>query len=127
MLVLLHFAGGDHPRMRGEHLVDEVFSGEVWGSSPHARGAPVEKPLERVKRGIIPACAGSTILWPRCARALGDHPRMRGEHQLLRPLSVSSRGSSPHARGAPAILRIDERHVRIIPACAGSTCAIMDS
>ena len=30
-------------------------------------------------------------------------------------------GSSPHARGAPAVVGVDERDVGIIPACAGST------
>ena len=31
---------GDHPRIRGEHLVDPLPSGHDGGSSPHTRGAP---------------------------------------------------------------------------------------
>ena len=31
--------GRDHPRMRGEHLLDDTFYATLEGSSPHARGA----------------------------------------------------------------------------------------
>ena len=95
-------SGGDHPRMRGEHLetiallkklegIIPACAGStncsiaeltmVWGSSPHARGAQPR------------SCS-------RCA-ASRDHPRMRGEHGLADPYT----------------LRVDG----IIPACAGST------
>ena len=55
----------DHPRIRGEHLV-EVFSAEGGdGSSPHTRGAPgIRTPQERSAR-IIPAYAGSTAHYSR--------------------------------------------------------------
>ena len=51
---------GDHPRMRGEHVEGKNNDFVPTGSSPHARGArhPPARPHER--RGIIPACAGST-------------------------------------------------------------------
>jgi len=34
-------AGPDHPRIRGEHLVDPLPSGHDGGSSPHTRGAQI--------------------------------------------------------------------------------------
>ena len=122
---------GDHPRMRGEHVLV---------------GAP-----RPVQRGIIPACAGSTLRYRHCqawsqgssphARGalinhqittlcVEDHPRMRGEHmQTATSFSASlgiipacagstpgmreSRdgflGSSPHARGARCSQRMNPR------------------
>ena len=109
--------------MRGEHPRDLHAEGDA--------------------RGIIPACAGSTPYLhvdgpcrtgssPHARGALGlaiagvsaamDHPRMRGEHDVLQPgrsrplgiipacagstaleivAEIRDYGSSPHARGAP--------------------------
>ena len=134
----------DHPRMRGEHL--RLRAGvvhHVGGSSPHARGARDgrgvgllclrDHPRMRGEhwglvavpstlQGIIPACAGSTIIssWrvvampgssphargaPPGAQWGGtrsqDHPRMRGEHSSADDMERNPCG--------------------IIPACAGST------
>ena len=50
----------DHPRVRGEH---NPTAGRLpWkpGSSPRARGAPLEPVGGEPRAGIIPACAGST-------------------------------------------------------------------
>ena len=53
---------GDHPRVCGEHLFDGALVVPQAGSSPRVRGAldGVDGGDERV--GIIPACAGSTIV-----------------------------------------------------------------
>ena len=73
----------DHPRMRGEHSVAASSVLCAVGSSPHARGAPMDCACARLRIRIIPACAGST----RAARSRrlspSDHPRMRGEHLLI--------------------------------------------
>ena len=50
----------DHPRMCGEHLMSLPVAAAVTGSSPHVRGALVHGGRGDVRRGIIPACAGST-------------------------------------------------------------------
>ena len=67
--------------------------------------------------GIIPACAGST---PRKGEVLGgewDHPRLRGEHSVVSVIDLSFRGSSPPARGAPALplrqTRVRRDHPRL--------------
>ena len=93
--------GRDHPRMCREHPWLASSSTASMGSSPHVRGA-----LRRIvpyldSRGIIPACAGSTtlILLSTCKRR--DHPRMCGEHFLVREMDTKHSGSSPHVRGAP--------------------------
>ena len=112
---------GDHPRMRGEHLIMFCIFSSSQGSSPHARGAHKGIGQLVVCDGIIPACAGST--W--CAQArpniCWDHPRMRGEHPRVPRTPPRARGSSPHARGAQALAQGHPLTCGIIPACAGST------
>ena len=70
----------DHPRMRGEHCVGGRCMWAIKGSSPHARGAQHHQKAALGLYGIIPACAGSTILDLMVQETSGDHPRMRGEH-----------------------------------------------
>ena len=111
----------DHPRMRGEHEKMDTSIANQTGSSPHARGALSRAAPERARRGIIPACAGSTKARPRRWRCCRDHPRMRGEHSPAPRLCAGARGSSPHARGAPNVPINEGSSSGIIPACAGST------
>ena len=111
----------DHPRMCGEHKYGFTFGRVNKGSSPHVRGALVFLVPSSQKRGIIPACAGSTC-GVRCVMPdRRDHPRMCGEHvRSATSLSWPS-GSSPHVRGAPVRISHTGSGRGIIPACAGST------
>ena len=68
--------------MRGEHFQCDGHTHKRKGSSPHARGARVDKLDVRVFVGIIPACAGSTFNYILTLQSNGDHPRMRGEHVI---------------------------------------------
>ena len=90
----------DHPRMCGEHLTTPRQCGKSTGSSPHVRGAPQDYVSRYGHRGIIPACAGSTRLQRYQRGRCRDHPRMCGEHALLKNQSKPGVGSSPHVRGA---------------------------
>ena len=111
----------DHPRMRGEHLSKDRSRAVRNGSSPHARGTPLEERPACPPLRIIPACAGNTMpIRPR-RRSETDHPRMRGEHwsSIMSPTNRS--GSSPHARGTLLRELVEIRASRIIPACAGNT------
>ena len=112
---------GDHPRIRGEHVLTHLHPGEIEGSSPHTRGAPIADAGLQGRDGIIPAYAGSTCISRRRDVRKWDHPRIRGEHQKGDLVAVSGQGSSPHTRGAPAGGVDDLRLSRIIPAYAGST------
>ena len=118
--------GGSSPHARGAHTV-EVIDERLGGSSPHARGAPDLLAVNRGVDGIIPACAGSTKCYPPFCYAVRDHPRMRGEHLVARLPMLSTRGSSPHARGAPDQCITSCMPFGIIPACAGSTTAFSAS
>ena len=90
-----------HPRMRGEHLAEDCKALAKDGSSPHARGARGTPHRLRRRRGLIPACAGSTTSSPPTGAPPPAHPRMRGEHDLGATGFIERVGSSPHARGAP--------------------------
>ena len=91
----------DHPRMRGEHTL------------------PTDRMVEFQR--IIPACAGNTCFLAHFDSFLWDHPRMRGEHQSEDILPNKVKGSSPHARGTPAMIHVTDGQPGIIPACAGNT------
>ena len=107
--------------MRGEHFAPHSIALGSSGSSPHARGARAGRARQAKQEGIIPACAGSTRRARRQGPSAGDHPRMRGEHSPHPMGSRMSRGSSPHARGAPQKRHGQDKDHGIIPACAGST------
>ena len=111
----------DHPRMCGEHRSGFNALFFLTGSSPHVRGARKDSPLRRCHSGIIPACAGSTMLLRDMLLDDRDHPRMCGEHTLMGVLAAWWLGSSPHVRGAQNLHLGHEEGTGIIPACAGST------
>ncbi len=55
-------AGWAHPRMRGDHRRRASLSRTVRGSSPHARGPPTAIAMCHSWKGLIPACAGTTLI-----------------------------------------------------------------
>ena len=112
---------GDHPRMRGEHQSGWYPNTETAGSSPHARGTLSPVPHPQVPTGIIPACAGNTGIIQGLGVTGRDHPRMRGEHIIERPIRYGESGSSPHARGTHTAKFTVPPDYGIIPACAGNT------
>ena len=111
----------DHPRMCGEHLESLNLMSLIQGSSPHVRGAHMRNQRDWPIRGIIPACAGSTIETPLEWMTQRDHPRMCGEHYAISKNRRADTGSSPHVRGARRFRTHCGMDVGIIPACAGST------
>ena len=113
--------GGDHPRVRGEHLHRVHDRGRHRGSSPRARGAPPLETYSKPNLGIIPACAGSTPVGSSRITCERDHPRVRGEHSSTAARRCATSGSSPRARGAQPVVDLFDPFAGIIPACAGST------
>ena len=111
----------DHPRSRGVYASHTAAALSSEGSSPLARGLLPEDSRGAGDPGIIPARAGFTDALPRRARARRDHPRSRGVYIVGRLGSSAMLGSSPLARGLPAILLAALAASRIIPARAGFT------
>ena len=111
----------DHPRVCGEHAVNNEHADTIEGSSPRMRGTLWRCMSWCLFPGIIPAYAGNTSSNRKASRATGDHPRVCGEHHVSPPSTVLFSGSSPRMRGT---------HQRdepvcvccgIIPAYAGNT------
>ena len=90
----------DHPRIRGEHVAEMFKLPDHPGSSPHTRGARRHLHGMGYRRRIIPAYAGSTPASPTPAPSRQDHPRIRGEHDVICMGWATGAGSSPHTRGA---------------------------
>ena len=110
-----------HPRRRGEHCTGSQRPTLEHGSSPQARGALRAAHVQAEVHGLIPAGAGSTRISVVGRRSTTAHPRRRGEHRFSCENQVSSRGSSPQARGAPWVARRRSSPAWLIPAGAGST------
>ena len=111
----------DHPRMCGEHPAWSKSQTARPGSSPHVRGTPCCRSVRSGGAGIIPACAGNTSCCSSASREVRDHPRMCGEHDLIRVHVVDGLGSSPHVRGTLLANGASVCAFGIIPACAGNT------
>ena len=94
------------------------------GSSPLARGKRVVAADMAGLSGIIPACAGETCGQRSGAGQAPDHPRLRGGNGAFLVWPTLSRGSSPLARGKPALTVSTRVIIRIIPACAGETSSL---
>ena len=111
----------DHPRLRGEHCSVGSHHSPSRGSSPLARGTRFPESASSPGVGIIPACAGNTLVVPPASGQNTDHPRLRGEHCGRVMPDCPASGSSPLARGTPSTPSWSDRQPRIIPACAGNT------
>ena len=114
----------DHPRLRGVYYCKEWACAAMEGSSPLARGLPLQAHVALPRRGIIPACAGFTCrARPGCPWNW-DHPRLRGVYNSTRSITAMDLGSSPLARGLRILLGGGAGSRGIIPACAGFTIKI---
>ena len=71
---------GAHPRSRGEHDGHGATTTYNPGSSPLARGTPLNALLAWFQAGLIPARAGNTTKHPNRKEPRWAHPRSRGEH-----------------------------------------------
>ena len=69
------------------------------GSPPRVRGTLALHDLALALGGIIPACAGNTVVDSVDCRFHGDHPRVCGEHPTVSALVDGFPGSSPRVRG----------------------------
>ena len=111
----------DHPRSRGVYASAAASSAVPPGSSPLARGLPVDDADSAGEPGIIPARAGFTASASTAPSGPPDHPRSRGVYLTRGAASRWFRGSSPLARGLLPVRGLDDGEHGIIPARAGFT------
>ena len=106
--------------MRGEQTPNPRMTACGKGSPPLARGTVGTKYPVHIGRRITPACAGNSPPSEWQGKALGDHPRLRGEQVYSNLTNRSVSGSPPLARGTAVSLRVVNAERRITPACAGN-------
>ena len=118
----LRWTGGrDHPRVCGEHPLGSPPLGSGSGSSPRMRGTRQGSTAKRAADGIIPAYAGNTFSLLLVLGRRRDHPRVCGEHPLVRRCVPRDPGSSPRMRGTQLFCLCRKLSTGIIPAYAGNT------
>ena len=114
-------ASRDHPRSRGENPRSISSNGSQVGSSPLTRGKLLDSSIGLALQRIIPAHAGKTLSRGRPIASPGDHPRSRGENNLLFNCYAAIQGSSPLTRGKRTGAQVNIGGKGIIPAHAGKT------
>ena len=113
----------DHPRVCGEHLISCTFPRNASGSSPRMRGTRRFRKASTPNNGIIPAYAGNTPQAERPEPTRRDHPRVCGEHGVVREPICRKTGSSPRMRGTRTPAPAQTEDTGIIPAYAGNTAS----
>ncbi len=110
---------GDHPRVRGEKFRKIENGGFDQGSPPRTRGEVRSRWRHRRGRRITPAYAGRSLCLVGHAEGEEDHPRVRGEKVIRRPLTPYLGGSPPRTRGEVLLLLSGLGVLGITPAYAG--------
>ena len=110
-----------HPRSRGENDSCSSKPIDIDGSSPLTRGKRRRGCVRVVRRRLIPAHAGKTIVRCSCYERLRAHPRSRGENSCGVGRGCYWLGSSPLTRGKRQRSGWSFSVFRLIPAHAGKT------
>ena len=110
-----------HPRVYGENSDSPSTSLWRYGSSPRVRGKQNTGNNNVSSVGLIPACAGKTVILLACLVTNWAHPRVCGENARAAGNGTKRVGSSPRVRGK-LVQQVQERGLSgLIPACAGKT------
>ena len=112
---------GAHPRVCGENMYFSTVGQSTVGSSPRVRGKLRELRHRLRHSGLIPACAGKTVLVARRLSSSRAHPRVCGENFMDSSGGAIGKGSSPRVRGKLARRSALFISGGLIPACAGKT------
>ena len=98
-----------------------IFVRACAGSSPLARGTPLNLCLGRLPIRFIPAYAGNSSRSKASIFVGAVHPRLRGELKAKLYPELCQDGSSPLTRGTREILQNTLADARFIPAYAGNS------
>ena len=116
-----------HPRVRGDDVVIAPVPADVPGSPPRARGRLRRRDRRVRRRGLTPACAGTTQPVRHVEIVNGAHPRVRGDDLTPVQKLADDGGSPPRARGRRAEAARRGLPRGLTPACAGTTCSAVRS
>ena len=112
-----------HPRAGGDDAETKLDEMASLGSSPRWRGRHPRGGGGGLRRGLIPALAGTTPTPRRPGRRRGAHPRAGGDDMSSSWMVGVVVGSSPRWRGRPQRPRRPVLRPGLIPALAGTTSA----
>ena len=93
------WAGGDHPRTRGEKWPMFSKLKPSSGSPPHTRGKGTLETQEKHMDRITPAHAGKRCAFPNVWEDVKDHPRTRGEKSAVKEAVAPVAGITPAHAG----------------------------
>ena len=110
-----------HPRVCGENFRRGRGRFRCGGSSPRVRGKLKPRLQVSFSAGLIPACAGKTMMPLIALDRTGAHPRVCGENIVAGSEFKRHEGSSPRVRGKRAVECAGHVIAGLIPACAGKT------
>ena len=110
-----------HPRVYGENSDSPSTSLWRYGSSPRVRGKQNTGNNNVSSVGLIPACAGKTVILLACLVTNWAHPRVCGENLTFQNTPELVPGSSPRVRGKLGRDLARKPWLGLIPACAGKT------
>ena len=91
------------------------------GSPPRVREPLSKRIPDCSRKGITPACAGTTASCTAGGSFAKDHPRVCGNHPFCLVEPVSHPGSPPRVREPLSEIAKAIPQVGITPACAGTT------
>ena len=114
-------SGRAHPHGRGEHDGRVPSDKSEEGSSPRAWGTRGALPLTDRRARLIPTGVGNTPRFHCRGHDHGAHPHGRGEHRILRIISMTGGGSSPRAWGTRRRTHAVFSPTGLIPTGVGNT------
>ncbi len=91
----------------------------ISGLSPRVRGNRPKWPINAIRGGSIPACAGEPVASGNLRGSHGVYPRVCGGTMKMLPVLASASGLSPRVRGNPRDGLFLQGAQGSIPACAG--------
>ena len=110
-----------YPRLRGDHARPTMQPSSCAGLPPPARGSLQPYACAPGGRRSTPACAGITLHLRNAGVEKWVYPRLRGDHPSCSMSTHAQWGLPPPARGSLLLPRLQPRHPRSTPACAGIT------
>ena len=115
---------GDHPRVCGKNLGDDLKTKLLPGSPPRVREELKADTTGARQDRITPACAGRTSGVIADIDRTKDHPRVCGKNTTAIRRPIYTRGSPPRVREELYQAAEQSGRVGITPACAGRTYRI---